>query len=418
MSEESGGSLFQGAVNQLSVARDKLGLEDAWYARISYCKRELIVNFPVKMDDGSVKIFTGYRVQHNTTRGPAKGGIRYHPAVNLDEVKALALWMTMKSAVVNIPFGGAKGGVTCNPKSMSLGELERLTRRYASEIAVLIGPTSDIPAPDVGTNPQIMAWIMDTYSMAIGYSVSGIVTGKPIEIGGSAGRVGSTGRGCVICAREAARHLGMDFAKASVVIQGFGNVGSYAARLFTEDGCRILAASDSRGCIYSEEGLDIEKLVEHKERTGSVADFQGADNITENELWEIPCDILLPAALEQQIVESNAPKIKAKMIVEGANGPITNEADKILSERGILVIPDILANAGGVIVSYFEWVQDSQAYFWDEEEVNTALEKKMVKSFDEVLSLSRESKVNMRTAAQMVALKRLAHAMSIRGIYP
>ena len=418
MSEDARGNLFQQAVSQLDVACNKLGLNDAWRARLSKCERELTVNFPVKMDNGSVKIFTGYRVQHNDTRGPAKGGIRYHPDVNLDEMRALALWMTIKTAVVNIPYGGAKGGVTCNPKTLSMTELERLTRRYTSEISIIISPSSDIPAPDVGTNSQVMAWMMDTYSMSKGYSIPGVVTGKPVEIGGSAGRSGATGLGCVICAREAAAHLGIDFKKASVVVQGFGNVGGYAARIFAEHGCRVLAVSDSRGGVYNKAGLDIEKLLGHKQQSGSVVDFKYADNITQDELWEVPCDILVPAAMESQIVKGNATKIKAKLVIEGANGPATAEADEILNERGILVVPDILANTGGVVVSYFEWVQDSQAYFWDESEVNAALEKKMVKSFNEVLSFSQEKKVDLRIAAQMLAINRITHAMAIRGIYP
>ncbi len=412
------GSLFRQSVGKLDTVCDKLGFDEGWRARLSNCERELTVNFPVKMDNGAVKVFSGYRVHHNDTRGPVKGGIRYHPDVNLDEVRALALWMTIKTAVVDIPYGGAKGGVACNPKTMSPSELERLTRRYASEISILIGPTSDIPAPDVGTNAQIMAWIMDTYSMHKGYSVPGVVTGKPLEIGGSTGRSGATGRGCIICAQHAATHLGIAFDRASVVVQGFGNVGSFAALLSAKSGCRVVAVSDSQGGVYNEKGLNVEELLQHKRESGSVIDFRHADNITNAELWEVPCDILMPAALEHQIDEGNAPKIKARIVVEGANGPTTAEADKILQERDIFVVPDVLANTGGVVVSYFEWVQDTQAYFWEEDEVNRALEKRLVKSFREVLSFSEEKKVDMRTSAHMLALDRLARAMAVRGIYP
>ena len=326
--------------------------------------------------------------------------------------------MTLKTAVVNIPYGGAKGAVACNPNIMSRGELERLTRRYASEISILIGPESDIPAPDMGTNPQIMAWIMDTYSMHKGYSIPGVVSGKPLEIGGSQGRMEATGRGCVLCAGQAAKHLGMSLSGATVAVQGFGNVGSVTARLLAKEGCRIIAVSDSSGGTYNPKGMDPDKLFLHKCESGSVVGFKGTENVTNTELLELQCDILVPAALEGQIVQSNAPKIKAKMVVEGANGPTTPEADAILYDRGITLVPDVLANTGGVVVSYFEWVQDIQSFFWEEAEVNERLERVMVKSFSEVLELSESEKVNMRIASHMLAVKRVASAMAIRGIYP
>jgi len=396
----------------------KMHIDEGITAKLKNCKRELVVNFPVKMDNGKVRIFTGYRVEHNTDRGPGKGGIRYHPDVNLDETKALAAWMTLKCAVVNLPFGGAKGAVACNPKTLSQGELERLTRRYASEISITIGPESDIPAPDVGTNPQIMAWIMDTYSMNRGYSVLGVVTGKPLEIGGSKGRFDATGRGCVICARLAARHLGLSLDKSTVAVQGFGNVGGTTAGILSGYGSRIIAVSDSSGGVYNEKGLDIKNLLRHKKETGSVLDFKGGENITNAELLGLECDILVPAALEGTICAPNAPSIKAKMIVEGANGPITAEADRILGENRIFIVPDILANAGGVVVSYFEWVQGTQCYFWREDGVRSRLQEVMDNAFREVLEVSQHEKVTMRDAAYMAAIGRIARAIQIRGIFP
>ncbi|MCL0103852.1 Glu/Leu/Phe/Val dehydrogenase [Dehalococcoidia bacterium] len=395
-----------------------MNIDEGIQARLRKCERELVVNFPVRMDDGEVKIFTGFRIQHNDTRGPAKGGIRYHPDVTLDETRALAVWMTLKAAVVSIPYGGAKGGVICDPKVMSQGELERLTRRYASEISILIGPDKDIPAPDVGTNPQIMAWIMDTFSMNKGYSVLGVVTGKPLEIGGSKGRFEATGRGCMLSARLAANHLGMRLKEATVVVQGFGNVGRAAAKLLAKEGCRIIAVSDSRGGIYNPKGLDPESVLRHKTETGSVLGFEGSETVTNAELLELQCDILVPAALEDQICKANAPNIKAKVIIEGANGPTTAEADEILCDRGVTVIPDVLANTGGVIVSYFEWVQGIQSFFWDEAEVNDKLQHVMANAFGEVLSISQHEKVDMRTAAHMLAIGRIARAITLRGIYP
>jgi glutamate dehydrogenase (NAD(P)+) len=371
------------------------------------------------MDDGSIKMFEGYRVHHNVDRGPSKGGIRYHPNVTIDEVKALAMWMTWKCAVVNVPFGGAKGGVICDPHKMSMGEIERLTRRYTTEISFFIGPEKDIPAPDVNTNPQIMAWIMDTYSMNIGYSVPHVVTGKPLEIGGSEGRVEATARGCIFTILKTCKFLGLPINKARVVIQGYGNAGYNVAKLIVEEGARVIAISDSKGGIYNEEGLNPEEVIRHKRETGSVIDFPKARNITNEELLELDCEILVPAALENQIHENNAHKIKAKIIAEAANGPTTPEADKILFSRGIFVIPDILANAGGVTVSYFEWVQDLQAFFWKEEDVNLKLKEVIESSFYNVLEIfKREKDIDMRTAAYMLAIGRVARAVQLRGLYP
>ena len=382
------------------------------------CKRESTVHFPVKMDNGQIKIFTGYRVQHNDTRGPFKGGIRFHPDVNLDEVRTLAGLMTLKAAVVNIPYGGAKGAVVCDPKTLSDGELERMTRRYASEISNLIGPEKDIPAPDVGTNPRIMAWIMDTYSMNKGYSVLGVVTGKPVDVGGSLGRFEATGRGCMICTLLAARHSGTKIEEATVAVQGFGNVGGNAAKILSGKGCKIIAASDVYGGVYNSRGLNIDKLLTHTKETGSVVNFTGCDSITNSELLNLKCDILLPAALENTIRADNADSIGAKIIIEGANAPTTPEADAILNDKGIFIIPDILANSGGVVVSYFEWVQGLQSFFWSEQQVNQQLEIVMTNAFNEVLNLSLQEKVNMRDAAYMLAIKRLDSALQLRGIYP
>ena len=411
-------TVFAMATQQFNAVADKLGLNDGLRDVLGSCKREFTVNFPVKMDNGDIQVFTGHRVHHNVTRGPAKGGIRYHPNVTLDEVKALAMWMTWKCAVTNIPFGGGKGGVTCNPKSMSQGELERLTRRYATEISPLIGTVSDIPAPDVNTNGQTMAWIMDTISMHRGYTEPGIVTGKPISIGGTLGRTEATGRGVMLTAQEAAKHLGLSFEGARVVVQGYGNVGYWGAYLLQQLGCKVIAASDTRGAIYAEQGLDTEELLAHKTDSGSVAGFPGSDSITDAELLELPCEILVPAALEQQITGENAPKINTKIIVEGANGPTTPEADAIFYDRNIMVVPDILANAGGVVVSYFEWVQDIQRLFWEKDDVNERLESVMTRSFDQVLAASQEHKTDLRTAALLVAVERVADAVKIRGIYP
>lgn len=409
---------FEGVQRRIDSVCGRMKVDNGIRDRLKKCERELIVNFPVKMDDGQLNIFTGFRIQHSDTRGPAKGGIRYHPDVTLDETRALAAWMTLKTAVVNIPYGGAKGGIICNPKVMSQGELERLTRRYASEISILIGPEKDIPAPDVGTNPQIMAWIMDTYSMNKGYSVLGVVTGKPLEIGGSKGRFEATGRGCMLSAKLASKHLGMDLKEATIAVQGFGNVGMVAAKLLAKEGCRIIAVSDSQGGIHNPNGMNPEDVLHHKIETGSVLGFKNSEPITHAGLLALECDILVPAALEDEICKGNAPNIRAKLIIEGANGPTTAEADEILCENGITVIPDVLANAGGVIVSYFEWVQGLQSFFWDETEINDKLQYIMTNAFEEVISIAKHEKVVMRDAAYMLAIGRLAKAITLRGIYP
>jgi len=421
MSERQQGEVtspFQEIQEKVDSICRRMNIDEGINVRLRYCKRELIVNFPVRMDDGTLKIFTGYRVEHNTARGPAKGGIRYHPDVNLEETRALAAWMTVKCAVVNLPYGGAKGAVACNPKVMSQNELERLTRRYASEISILIGPERDIPAPDVGTNPQVMAWIMDTYSMNKGYSVLGVVTGKPIEIGGSKGRFEATGRGCMLTARLAAKHLGISLEGATVAVAGFGNVGATAAKLLAKEGSRIIAVSDSKGGIYNSKGLDVDSVFRYKKETGAVVGFKDSETLTHAELLKLECDILVPAALEGDLRADNAASVKARIIVEGANGPTTAEADRILHDNGRFVVPDILANAGGVIVSYFEWVQGLQSFFWSEAEVNSRLQDIMDNAFQEVLEVSQREKVNMRDAAYMVAIDRLARAITIRGTFP
>jgi glutamate dehydrogenase/leucine dehydrogenase len=370
------------------------------------------------MDDGSLRVFEGYRVQHSIARGPGKGGIRYHPDVSLDEVKALASWMTWKCATVNIPFGGAKGGVICDPKHMSQNELERMTRRFTSEISIIIGPEQDIPAPDVYTNAQTMAWIMDTYSMTKGYSALGVVTGKPLSIGGSEGRNEATARGCQFAIREAAKLLKLSLKGSRVVVQGAGNAGSIVARLLHSDGAKVIGMSDSRGGIRNSAGLDPVKVMAHKEKTGSVQSFSEADNITNAQLLETECDVLIPAALENQITLENASRIKTRILAEAANGPTTPGADDVLHENGVFLIPDILANAGGVTVSYFEWVQGLYSFFWDENEVNKHLERKMTEAFREVHTVSKQYKVHMRTAAYILAVGRVAEATRVRGIYP
>ncbi|MEM2144662.1 MAG: Glu/Leu/Phe/Val dehydrogenase [Candidatus Jordarchaeaceae archaeon] len=405
---------YASALQQLDMAAEKLGLDPSIYQMLKHPMRTIIVNIPVLMDDGSVRVFTGYRVQYNDVLGPTKGGIRYHPELTLDEVIALAAWMTFKTAVVGLPLGGAKGGIRCNPKELSIGELERLTRGYTRAIAKLIGPNLDVPAPDVYTNAQVMAWIMDEYNEITGHFAPGVVTGKPVGMGGSLGRNEATSRGLVYCVEEAAKHLGINLKDANVVIQGYGNVGFHAARILHEMGCRIIAVSDSKGGIYKPEGLDPFEIDEHKKQSGSVTNFPGAKNITNKELLELDCDILIPAALENQITQENASRIKAKIIAEGANGPTTPEADQILYERGIFLIPDILANAGGVTVSYFEQVQNQMNYYWTEEEVKTKLEAVMKKSFKEVLDISEDYKVPMRTAAYMLAVKRIADVLKTR----
>ena len=408
------------AVQQVESAAKHIDLDPGILEKIKYTAKDIIVHFPVKMDDGSVKVFTGYRIQHNDTRGPFKGGLRYHPDVDLDEVRALAMWMTWKSAVVNIPFGGAKGGVACNPKELSMGELERITRRFTWEISSFIGPERDIPAPDVYTNPQVMAWIMDTYSIRKGYAVPGVVTGKPIALGGSVGRFEATAKGVFVTAVEAAKHLSIPIESTRVAIQGAGNVGGTAARFFSRAGAKVVAISDSKGGQYNPKGINVDKAMECKDRYSCFIEEEigNAETITNEELLTIDCDILVPCALEGQITGQNAPDLKCRMVVEGANGPTTPEADDILHDRGVFVVPDILANAGGVTVSYFEWVQNLQELLWSEEEVLARLTGIMSRSFAEVLAISKDKNVHMRTAALILGIGRVAEAVRLRGIFP
>ena len=406
------------ASEQLRIAAEKLNLDSGIHEMLKRPKRSLIVSITMKMDNGETGVFTGCRVQHNDARGPFKGGIRYHPNVTLDEVTALAMWMTWKCAVVDIPYGGAKGGVCCNPKEMSKGELERLTRRYTSLLLDFIGPYRDVPAPDVYTNAQTMAWIMDTYSQFKGYSVPECVTGKPLSVGGSEGRAEATSRGVVLCAREAAKKSGLKLKGATVAVQGYGNVGWNAAKIVYGMGCKIVAVSDSKGGIYCPEGLDPYEVYEHKSKTGSVINYKGYEDITNEELLEIKCDILIPAALENQITKANAGNIKAKIIAEGANGPTTPEADKVLHEKGILLVPDILANSGGVTVSYFEWVQNLTREHWTLKEVNRKLENKIVKAFNDVYKTATQKESNMRTAALTLGVGRVSEAIKTLGIWP
>jgi len=409
---------YELALENFDAAADVLGLYNDTREMIKYPERVLTVTVPVRMDDGHIHRFEAYRVQHSQVRGPAKGGIRYHPQVTLDEVKALATWMTWKCAVVNIPFGGGKGGITCDPKHMSKGELERMTRRYTSAILPIIGPEQDIPAPDVYTNPQTMAWIMDTFSMTKGYPIPGVVTGKPISLGGSLGRNEATGRGVFYTTECACEHLNIPLKGARVVVQGFGNAGSIAAHLMDSASAVVIGASDSRVAIYNRHGLDIPKLIMHKERTGCLKGFPDAEEITPEELLALDCEILIPAALENAITEENAHTIHARIVSEAANGPVTPEADRILNSKGVFLIPDILCNAGGVTVSYFEWVQDEAHLFWDEQDVNNKLEKIMKRSFAAVLKINLDRKANMRLAANMLGIGRVADACRIRGLYP
>ncbi|MGH7725052.1 MAG: Glu/Leu/Phe/Val family dehydrogenase [Candidatus Eiseniibacteriota bacterium] len=414
---------LENAQAQFDEAAQMLEIDPGLLEIIKQPRRSTIVSLPIQMDDGSFRVFTGYRVQHSIVRGPAKGGIRYHPDVTLDEVRALAAWMTWKCAVVNIPFGGGKGGIACDPTKMSKGELERLTRRYAADLADLFGPDMDVPAPDVNTNEQTMAWFMDTYSMHARRTVPGVITGKPVRLGGSRGRREATGRGVQFCVREATRHLKMDLAKCRVAVQGFGNVGSIGAELISQDGAKIVAASDVKGGIHNPGGLDMMALLEHTKRTGSVVGFSGSQPLTSS-IIEYDCDILIPAALENQITHENAGRVKARIVAEGANGPTTHEADRILKERGIFVIPDILCNSGGVTVSYFEWVQNNQGFYWTEREVNDRLEQYMVKAFHDVLELAVDAdnamptpRVHMRVAAFMLAIRRVIEVVKLRGVY-
>ena len=406
------------AQQQFDLAAERLNLDEGMRRVLREPRRELTVHFPVKMDDGSVKVYTGYRVQHNLGRGPAKGGIRYHQDVSLDEVKALAMWMTWKCAVVGIPYGGGKGGVIVDPKKLSIKELEALTRRFFTEIEVLVGPEKDIPAPDVNTNAQVMAWMMDTYSMHVGYTVPGVVTGKPISLGGSEGRNEATARGTVYCIIEAVRHLGIELDKARVAIQGFGNAGSIAAQLITAEKATVVAVSDSTGGIHNPNGLEINRVIGWKQEHGTVQGFPGAKDISNAQLLEVECDILIPAALENQITARNADNIKARLVAEAANGPTTPEADEILWKKSIFMIPDILCNAGGVTVSYFEWVQDLNRDHWSEQVVNEKLKVIMVKAFQETLAIARREQIYMRTAAYLLAVKRVAEATQMRGLYP
>ena len=411
--------LFDVAVEQFHIAADLIELDDGLRAVLGDCERELTVNFPVEMDDGSVKVFTGYRIQHNSGPGPTKGGIRYHQGVTRSEVKALAMWMTWKCAVVGLPFGGAKGGVRVNPKLLSMSELQNLTRRYTTALQPMIGPNKDIPAPDVNTNSQVMAWLMDTYSMNVGYSERGITTGKPLVLGGSEGREEATGRGTVFTIEEAARHLDIDLSTTKTAVQGFGNVGEVCARLMEQrNRSTIVSVSDSSGGIYNPDGLDLEEVSRQKARTGSVQGYENAEKVTNEELVELPCDILIPAALEGQITRYNADRIKARIIAEGANGPTTPEADSILYDKGVMVLPDILANAGGVTVSYFEWVQAMQAFPWTLEQVNDRLRQVMQQGFSNVIQGSDRYGVHMRTAALVRAIERVAEFTAVRVIYP
>ena len=411
------GSLFQDMLKEFEGAARLLALESGIWKILTHPKRQIIVTCPVQMDNGEIEVFTGYRVQYNITLGPSKGGVRYHPDVSLDEVTALAAWMTWKCAVAHIPFGGGKGGIICDPTVMSRRELEALTRRYVAEIIDAIGPEKDVPAPDVNTNEQIMAWIMDTYSMHVGHTTTSVVTGKPLELGGSLGRREATGRGVMIATRESAKHLGFKLQGARVAVQGFGNVGSVSARLLAQAGARVVAIADLGGGTYNGQGLDLEKLSQHTSRHGSVAGFPDGDAITNSELLALEVDVLIPAALENQITLDNASAVRAKVVVEGANGPTEPEAHQRLHARGVFVVPDILANSGGVTASYFEWVQDRYGYFWTEQEVNDRLEAKMSEAFSAVLKTALKYRVDLRTAAYMVAIERVGTVIKMRGMY-
>ncbi len=395
-----------------------LGKLARWAETLRRPKRTLIVDIPIELDDGSVAHFEGYRVQHSLTRGPGKGGVRYHPDVTLEEVMALSAWMSIKNAAVNLPYGGAKGGIRVDPKRLSLKELEKLTRRYTSEIGIIIGPQQDIPAPDVNTNPQVMAWMMDTYSMNTGATATGVVTGKPIHLGGSLGRVKATGRGVFVTGREAARRIGLDLAGARVAVQGFGNVGSSAAELFNQAGAKIVAAQDHSGTVFNANGFDMAELMPHVKATGGVAGFEGAEAMAEEDFWDVACEILIPAALEGQIQADRARRLKARLVLEGANGPTLPSADDILADRGILVVPDVICNAGGVTVSYFEWVQDFSSFFWTEDEINVRLDKIMVGALKNIWDTADRHRITLRTATFAVACERILQAREERGLYP
>ena len=405
-------------LQQVDRVEPYLGDLARWIETLKRPKRILVVDVPIHLDDGSVRHFEGYRVQHNTSRGPGKGGVRFHQDVTLSEVMALSAWMSIKNAAVNVPYGGAKGGIRVDPKTLSRGELERMTRRYTSEIGIIIGPNKDIPAPDVNTDEQIMAWMMDTYSMNQGSTATGVVTGKPVDLGGSLGRREATGRGVFTVGMEAARHIGLDVSTARIAVQGFGNVGGVSGKLFAEAGARVVAVQDHSGTIYSEAGLNVPALLQHVKNTGGVGGFGGAEVMANDAFWDVPCDILIPAALEAQITAANAGRITARLVIEGANGPTTPQADDILQERNILVLPDVIANAGGVTVSYFEWVQDFSSFFWDEDEINARLVRIMKEAFNAVWLVAQENKVSLRTATFIVACKRILHTRELRGLYP
>ena len=405
-------------LQQVDRVTPYLGELARWVDTLKRPKRILIVDVPIHMDDGTIAHFEGYRVQHNTSRGPGKGGVRFHQDVTLSEVMALSAWMSIKNAAVNVPYGGAKGGIRVDPRTLSRGELERVTRRYTSEIGLIIGPTKDIPAPDVNTNEQVMAWMMDTYSMNVGETATGVVTGKPIDLGGSLGRKEATGRGVYTVGVEAAARIGLELQGARVAVQGFGNVGSVAARLYAAAGARVVAVQDHAGTIYREAGFDVPALQAYVNATGSVAGFAQAEAVPNDAFWDVDCDILIPAALEQQITERNANRIRARLVIEGANGPTTPQADDILHERGILVVPDVIANAGGVTVSYFEWVQDFSSYFWTEEEINARLIKIMREAFAAIWQVADQHRVSLRTATFIVACHRILKARDLRGLYP
>ena len=411
------GAIFAAMLQEFDEAARLLKLEPGIWKILTHPKRQIVVSCPIQMDNGEIEVFTGYRDQYNITLGPAKGGIRYHPDVSLDEVTALAAWMTWKCAIAHIPFGGGKGGIVCDPTRMSRRELEALTRRYVAEIIDAIGPEKDVPAPDVNTNEQVMAWVMDTYSMHVGHTETAVVTGKPVELGGSLGRRDATGRGVMIVTREAAKHLGKDLAGASIAIQGFGNVGSVSADLLAKAGATIVAITDYRGGVYNENGLDVPKMLDYAKEHKTIDGFPGGESLGNEDLFRLDADVLIPAALENQITVANANEIRAKIVIEAANGPTTPEANNILHDRGIFVVPDILANSGGVTVSYFEWVQDRYGYFWEESDVNDRLEKKMHEAFHDVLQTSIKYKVDMRTAAYIVAIGRVGTVTKMRGMY-
>ena len=409
-------------LDQIERVRPYLGPLERWVETLKRPKRCLIVDIPIEMDDGSISHFEGFRVQHNLSRGPGKGGVRYHPDVSLEEVMALAAWMTIKNAAVNLPFGGAKGGVRCTPARLSMKELERITRRYTSEIGIVIGPTQDIPAPDVNTNAQVMAWMMDTYSMNVGATTTGVVTGKPLQLGGSLGRVKATGRGVFVCGRDAARRIALPLEGARVAVQGFGNVGSAAAELFQQAGGRIVAVQDHTGTVWREAGLEVAELMAHVQRTGGVGGFQAAQGMEAEAFWDVPCDILIPAALEGQITAERAQRLHARLVLEGANGPTLPAADDVLTERGVLVVPDVICNAGGVTVSYFEWVQDFSSFFWSEDEINQRLDRILVQALQHIWETAEQHggwrRMSLRTATFAVACERILSAREMRGLYP